>query len=148
MLLRTFLSNESSETLDSLTTFGFPMSVRVSNLLLIIGWFGCFWGRPIRFNEEFCFAFLRFFHWWDVKPPRGISFIFIGFCFHLHLMGLKLTPSCPFFFFFCLFAYRMTRGYEEVSNSQVRHWRGTPRETSTVSSLVAAMSTEELRLYN
>ena len=38
-------------------------------------------------------------HWWDVKPPGGISFIFPGFHFRLHLMGLKLTPSCPFFFY-------------------------------------------------
>ena len=37
--------------------------------------------------------FPRFCHWWDVKPPRGMSFIFQGFRFHL----LKLTP-----FFFVL----------------------------------------------
>ena len=59
-------------------------------------------------------------------------------------MGLKLTPSCPLF----LFAYRIARGYEEVSNSQAGHQRGTPQETPIVSSLVAAMSTEELRLYS
>ena len=29
---------------------------------LIVGWFECFWGRPIRFREDFCFAFLRFCH--------------------------------------------------------------------------------------
>ena len=59
-------------------------------------------------------------------------------------MGLKLTPSCPFF----LFAYRMARGYEEVSSSQAGCRRGTPRETPTASSLVATMSTKELRLYS
>ena len=42
MLLRTFLSNEPSETLDSLTTFNFPVSVRISNLLFIVGLFECF----------------------------------------------------------------------------------------------------------
>ena len=42
----------------------------------------------------------------------------------------------------------MARGYEEVSNSQDGHRRGTPREMPTASSLVAAMSIEELRLYN
>ena len=42
----------------------------------------------------------------------------------------------------------MARGYEEVSSSQIRHLRGAPRETPTTSSLVAAMSTEELRLYS
>ena len=61
-------------------------------------------------------------------------------------MGLKLTPSCPLFFFF--FSYRMEKGYEEVSSSQAGCRRGTPLETPIASSLVAAMSTEELRLYN
>ena len=42
----------------------------------------------------------------------------------------------------------MARGHKEVSTSQVGRRRGTSRETNTVSSLVAAMSTEELRLYN
>ena len=63
--------------------------VRFSILLFIVGLFGCFWGRPIRFSEGFWFAFLRFYHWWGVKPPGGIYFIFQGFCFHLRLMGLK-----------------------------------------------------------
>ena len=89
--------------------------------------------------------FLRFCHLWDVKPPRGISFIFRGFHFHLCLIGLKLTPYCPFFF---LFACRMPRGYEEVSSNQARRRRGTPLETPTASSLVAVMYIEELRLYN
>ena len=42
----------------------------------------------------------------------------------------------------------MTRGYKEVSNSQVGRRRGTPRETPTASSLVVAISAEELRLYS
>ena len=63
-------------------------------------------------------------------------------------MGFKLTPSCPFSIFFCVFAYRMARGWEEVSNDQVGRQRGTPLETPTTSILVAALSTEELRLYN
>ena len=62
-------------------------------------------------------------------------------------MGLKLTPYCPFLFYF-LFSCRMTRAYEEVSSSQAGRQRATPRETRTVSSLVATMCVEELRLYN
>ena len=62
-------------------------------------------------------------------------------------MGLKLTLSCLFFYFF-LFSCTMARGHEEVSNSQAGRQRGTPRETPTASCLVTAMSTEELRLYN
>ena len=42
----------------------------------------------------------------------------------------------------------MARGYEEVSNNQARRQRKTPWETPITSSLVAAMSVEELRLYN
>ena len=42
----------------------------------------------------------------------------------------------------------MARGHEEVLTSQARRKRGTPWETPIASSLVAAMSTEELRLYN
>ena len=55
-------------------------------------------------------------------------------------MDLKLTP----FFFSC----RMARGYEEVSNSQAGCRRGTPLEMPVASSLVAAMSIKELKLYN
>ena len=40
----------------------------------------------------------------------------------------------------------MGKGHKEVSTTGRK--RGTPRETPTASSLVAAMSTEELRLYN
>ena len=40
----------------------------------------------------------------------------------------------------------MTRGYEEVSNSQAGRRRVTPWETPIASSLVAAMFAEELRL--
>ena len=32
-------------------------------------------------------------------------------------MDLKLTPSSTFFIFIFLFAYRMERGYDEVSSS-------------------------------
>ena len=42
----------------------------------------------------------------------------------------------------------MAGDHEEVSISQIGCRRGTPWETPTVSSLVAAMSVEELRLYN
>ena len=42
----------------------------------------------------------------------------------------------------------MARGYREVSNSQAGRQRVTLRETPITSSLVAAMSVEELRLYN
>ena len=42
----------------------------------------------------------------------------------------------------------MVRGHREVLTSQARRKRGTPLETSTVSSLVVAMFVEELRLYN
>ena len=42
----------------------------------------------------------------------------------------------------------MERGWEEVSNSRDGRHRGTPLETLTTSILVAAMSVEELRLYN
>ena len=42
----------------------------------------------------------------------------------------------------------MTRGHEEVSTYQARRKKGTPRETPAASSLIAAMSVEELRLYS
>ena len=42
----------------------------------------------------------------------------------------------------------MVRGHEETSTSQTGRKRGTSRETPTVSSLVAAMSIEELRSFN
>ena len=42
----------------------------------------------------------------------------------------------------------MARGHGEVSTSQAGHKRGTPRETSTASNIVAAMSAVELRLYS
>ena len=42
----------------------------------------------------------------------------------------------------------MARGYEEVSSSQARRRRGTPREKPTANSLVTPMSAEELRLYS
>ena len=42
----------------------------------------------------------------------------------------------------------MESGHEVVLTSQARSRRGTPQATPTVNSLVAAMPTEELRLYN
>ena len=42
----------------------------------------------------------------------------------------------------------MERGHEETSTSPVGHKRGTPRETPSVRSLVAAMSIEEFRSFN
>ena len=33
-----------SETLESLMTFGFSVSVFILNLLFIVGWFECFFG--------------------------------------------------------------------------------------------------------
>ena len=59
------------------------------------------------------------------------------------LNGPQVNP-----FFFCLFPCRMARGHEEASTSQARCKRGTPRETPTVSSLVAVMSVEELRSFS
>ena len=41
----------------------------------------------------------------------------------------------------------MARGHEEASTSQARRKRGTPRETPPVSSLVTAMSVEDLRSF-
>ena len=41
----------------------------------------------------------------------------------------------------------MVRGHEEASTSQAGHKRGTPRETPMVSSLVVAMSVEDLRSF-
>ena len=60
-------------------------------------------------------------------------------------MDLKLTPSSSLSF---LFSCRMEKGHEVVLTSQVGRRRGTPWETPTVINLVAAMSTEELRLYS
>ena len=42
----------------------------------------------------------------------------------------------------------MARGHGEVLTSQAGRRRGTPRETSTASNIVAVMSVEELRLYS
>ena len=81
--------------------------------------------------------------------PKGDFFFLSRVLSFLHflflLYGPKLTPSSTHFF---LSSRRMTRGNEEVSTSQARRRRGTPRETPTTSSLVIAMSTEELRLYS
>ena len=72
----------------------------------------------------------------------GISFFFQGsYCLH-RLKILKLITFCY------LFACRMAGGQEETSTSQVGRKRGTPRDTPTTSSLVAAMSIEELKSFN
>ena len=65
-------------------------------------------------------------------------------------MALKLTPysTLLLFIYFFLLACRMERCHEEVSTSQFGRRRGTPQETPTASSLVAAMSAEELWLYS
>ena len=46
-----------------------------------------------------------------------------------------------------LFAYKMIRGQEETSTSQVRHRKGSSREFPTTSSLVSSMSMKELRSF-
>ena len=113
----------------------------------IVGWFACFLGRPIRFSKGFWFAFLRFCHWWDVKPLGGDFFYLPRVSFPSLLNGPQVDTLLSFFFF-CLFACRMAKGYEEVSCSQAGRRRGTPLETPTKSSLVATMFVEELRLYS
>ena len=42
----------------------------------------------------------------------------------------------------------MTRGHKEASTSQAKCKKGAPQETPSVSSLVAAMSIEELRSFS
>ena len=63
--------------------------------------------------------------------------------FILSFKGFKQIP--PFFSY--LFSCRMARGHEEASTSQARRKRGTPWETPMVSSLVVAMSIEDLRSF-
>ena len=46
-----------------------------------------------------------------------------------------------------LFAYRMMRGQEETSTSQVRRRKGSSQESPTASILVSSMSMEELRSF-
>ena len=81
--------------------------------------------------------------------PRGDLFFlsrvlsFLPFLFFLY--GPQVDPSSTHFF---LSACRMARGHEEVSTNQAGHRRGTPQEKPTASSLVAAMSAKELRLYS
>ena len=60
-------------------------------------------------------------------------------------MDLKLTPSSTFILLLLfLSACRMARGHKEVLTSQTRRKRGTPWETPIASSLVIAMSVDEL----
>ena len=69
----------------------------------------------------------------------------IFFFFFFLLYGPQVDP---FFFSLFLFASRMARGHEEVSTSQAGYRRGTPPKTPIASNLAAAMSVEELKLYN
>ena len=71
------------------------------------------------------------------------GFLFIYFILYIY-MDLKLTPFSSLFLFSC----KRARGHEEVLISQAWCMRGIPQETPTASSLVVAMSEEELRLYN
>ena len=50
--------------------------------------------------------------------------------------------------FLYLFTCKMVRGHEETSTSQARRKKGTTWEMPTISSLVVAMSVEELRSFN
>ena len=87
----------------------------------------------------FWFAFFRFCPLWVVKSLKEISFSFRWF-FSLSFLLLYRPLVDPFFF---LFAYRMARGHEGGFDHL-----DIPRETPTASSLVAAMSVEEPRLYS
>ena len=83
------------------------------------------------------------------KIPRGDFFFISRVISFLPFLFLLYRPQVdPFFYSIFLSAYRMTRGHKEVSTSQVRRRRDTPRETPTASSLVVVMSVEELRFYN
>ena len=64
-------------------------------------------------------GFLGLVSSWLSNLQIGVSHVFLGFCHLYCLMGLKLIP------FFCLSAYRMARGHEETSTSQVGRKRGT-----------------------
>ena len=83
-------------------------------------------------------------------PPLRFLSPFMGFYFFILLLLLLLYgPQVdPLFFSLFLFSCRMARGHEEVLTSQDGCMRGIPRETPTASSLVAAISEEELRLYS
>ena len=78
------------------------------------------------------------------KTSKGDFFYLSRVLFPSSLHGPQADPLLSFF----LYAYRMARGYEEVSSSQAGRRRGTPRETPILSSLVVTMSAEEPRLYN
>ena len=63
------------------------------------------------------------------------------------LVLLIVLPRDPLADSRSLFSYKMMRGQEEISTSQVRHRKGSSRESPTTSSLVASMSIEELRSF-
>ena len=58
-----------------------------------------------------------------------------------------LRANCSFFFLFFLSTYRMERGQEETSTSQVSRKRGPTRGTLSTSSIIFSLSMEELRTY-
>ena len=62
--------------------------------------------------------------------------------------ALTTHLMCPLNAYLCLFSCRIMRGHEETSTSQGGRTRGTSWETPIVSSLVAAMFVEELRLFS
>ena len=67
--------------------------------------------------------------------------------FLLSLQGFNAFTALRSSSWFFFFAYSMARGQEETFASQDRRKRRTPLESPTVSSLVAAMSVEELRSF-
>ena len=82
-------------------------------------------------------------------PREDLFFLSRVLSFPLFLFFLYGPQVDPFFYsLFFLSACRMIRGHEEVLTSQARRRRGTPQKTPTTSSLVAVMSTKELRLYS
>ena len=117
------------------------------------------WRCSISFRRGFWFTFFRFYPWWVLKSSGEILSPFKGS--FLSPPPPPPPPPHPFFFLlygpqvdpffyspFFLSACRIARGHEEVSTNQAGHRTGTPQETPTASSLVAAMSTKELRLYS
>ena len=111
-------------------------------LQAVCGMFPGFRDIPLGSTKVPSSGFLGLVTSWLSNLQRGISFVFRGICRLHYIMGLKLIP------FFYLFAFRMARAHEEAFTNQAGRKRGTPWETPIVSSLVAAMFVEELRLFN
>ena len=72
----------------------------------------------------------------------SLSRCFIYLLFFYFFYGPQVDP------FSFLFACRTEIRHEKVSTSQSRCRRGTPWDTPITSSLIAAMSAEELRFYS